>query len=91
MDNSIAKLIELVQKLPESCVADAIDFVNKKLEETAEEKATPACPNCKCNASKKNGRTEGRRRYLCRDCNKTYGDTTNTYLAHTHFGEAVWK
>ena len=36
MDNKISKLIELVQKLPEDCLDETIEFISEKIEENSE-------------------------------------------------------
>jgi len=91
MENRIAKLIELVQKLPESCLDETIEFVSDKLAENDENKPIPPCPHCKSENVRRNGRVDNRQRYLCKDCGKTYGETTNSALSQSHCGEAVWK
>jgi len=91
MENKIAKLIELVKKLPENCLDDTIGYIEEKIEETAEEKPVPACPHCKSEAARKFGRVGKRQRYHCRNCGKTFTETTNTVMAHSQCGEAAWK
>ena len=91
MENRIAKLIELVQKLPESCLDETIDFVTGKIEESTDNKPLPPCPHCKTSDVRRNGHTNERQRFLCKDCGKTFGMTTNTALSNSHVGEAVWK
>jgi len=91
MENKIAKLIELVQKLPENCVEEAIEYVIGKIEENTNNKAPPPCPQCKSEKIKRNGNKKGSQRFLCKDCGRTYSETTNTIMAYSHYGEAVWK
>ena len=91
MKNKIAKLIELVQKLPESCLDETLEFISKKIEESTEEKPVPSCPHCKGKNAKRNGHKDGKQRFLCSICKKSFGETTNTALGYSHFGEAVWK
>ena len=91
MENKISKLIELVQKLPENCLDEAIDYVTEKIDEQSEEKPVPSCPHCNTRKAKRNGTKDGQQRYLCKDCGKTFGDTTNTAMSYSHYGEAVWR
>jgi transposase-like protein len=88
--NKIAKLIELVQKLPESGLDEAIEYVESKIEESAEKTPVPLCPHCESEA-KRNGRQNGRQRYRCKGCAKTFGESTNTAISQSPYGEAVWK
>jgi len=90
MGNKLSKLISLVQKLPEVCLDEAIAQIEEILESNEEEKPVPPCPHCGGGA-KRNGSISGVQRFLCKTCGKTYGETTNTSLFHSHSGEAVWK
>jgi transposase-like protein len=93
MENKLSKLIKLVQSLPESCLDEAIQEVEKLINKTTEidsEEQPPPCPHCR-SGSKKNGHKDGTQRYKCKSCNKTYGETTNTAMYHSHCGEAAWK
>jgi len=47
MENKVAKLIALVQKLPESCLDEAIGYVKEKIGEEAEECALPGLVDSK--------------------------------------------
>ena len=90
MENKVAKLIALVQKLPESCLDEAIGYVEEKIAEDTSEKAAPPCPHCGGTA-KRNGHKDGRQRYQCNACGRAFGDTTNAAVSYSHYGEAVWK
>jgi len=46
-----------------------------------------ACPICGSISVVHNGTHNGRQRYLCKDCHKTFGDLTNTPLNRTKFPE----
>ena len=91
MENKIARLIELVHRIPEACLDEAIEFMSAKIEENDDDKPSPSCPHCKGDNVSKNGRKDGRQRYRCNSCRKTFGDFTNTAISHSHYGEAVWK
>jgi len=90
MDNKLSKLINLVQKLPESVLDETISYVEEKIEENAEAEASPPCPHCRSSA-KRNGHKDGIQRFLCGTCGKTFAKTTQTALHSSHSGEAVWK
>jgi len=91
MVNKIAKLIDLVQKLPENCLDEAIEFLSAKIDESADNMPPPPCPHCKSESAKRNGRKDDRQRFLCKNCGRSFGETTNTAISHSHYGEAVWK
>lgn len=44
----------------------------------------PHCPHCNSDDIKGHGKYRGRQRYKCKDCNKTFNDTTASPLAGTH-------
>jgi transposase-like protein/uncharacterized protein YdcH (DUF465 family) len=93
MDNKVAKLISLIHKLPESCLDDALDFISEKIEKTDKDAdcGEPSCPHCKSDTVRRNGRKNGKQRFICVTCKKTFGITTSTALSSSHFGEAIWK
>jgi transposase-like protein len=90
MENKLSKLIGLVQKVPEACLDNAIEYVESIIEENDEDKPAPPCPHCK-GESKRNGTKEGKQRFKCHTCGKTYGETTGTVRYSSHCGEAAWK
>lgn len=46
-----------------------------------------ACPHCKSLNNKKNGKARGHQRYLCKDCKKSFGDTSVSLLTRTRYPE----
>jgi transposase-like protein len=81
----------LIQKLPESCLDDAIEYIGEKANETKKIKPVLPCPHCKESNVTKFGVKRGRQRYRCKECRKTFVETTNTTMYHSHSGEAVWR
>lgn len=49
------------------------------------------CPHCGCLETVKYGRQEGRQRYKCKTCGKTFSLTTNTILYKTHKSLSTWE
>ena len=41
------------------------------------------CPHCKSNNFVKNGKKDGKQRYMCMNCHKTFAITNNTILFKT--------
>ena len=91
MDNKLAKLLDLVRKIPEDCLDDTIDYVTKIIEEANEEKEGSSCPHCKSANTKRFGHIGSRQRFRCKDCGKTFSEAKNTVMENSHFGEAAWK
>lgn len=48
------------------------------------------CPHCGSLAVIKHGHRNGRQRYICKDCGKTYGDTHGTMLYHSRLTVEQW-
>lgn len=50
-----------------------------------------ACPHCGSISIKKHGKTGGRQRYRCKDCDKTFCETSQTLMYHSRLTPAQWK
>lgn len=50
-----------------------------------------ACPHCGSIAVNKHGTKDGNQRYRCKDCKKTFSDTSTTCFKHTRIDEWQWK
>jgi transposase-like protein len=93
MEGTLSELIEIAKHLPEKAIGDAIAKINEIKEEyeKAEKQTIPPCPRCKGEKAVRNGHARGKQAYLCRDCGKSFVETTQTALCKSHSGEAVWK
>jgi transposase-like protein len=93
MENKLAALINLVKHMPEKCLDQAIETLEKMKEEAEkeEERKPPDCPHCRSERVVRNGRRHGKQQYLCRECGKSFVWTTGTALYKSHSGEAAWK
>jgi transposase-like protein len=91
MNSKITELIDLVQKLPEDCLDEAIESITKIIAEKASVKPIPPCPHCKSTLVTRFGRKNGKQRYRCNSCRMTFLETTKTALSQSHYGESVWK
>lgn len=56
-----------------------------------DKKPTVACPNCGGVEVVKIGKKDGRQRYKCKYCNRTFGDTTGKLNQHSKLTAAQWK
>ena len=50
---------------------------------TIQNRKIKCCPHCESTIFIKHGKTNGKQRYLCKDCNITFSVTTNTPLYHS--------
>ena len=94
MSNKLAQLVDLIHKMPESCVDKALEQMTELIEGSIKEKAegepAPPCPHCN-SKTKRNGRMDGRQRYLCLSSRRTFGQRSRSAMNCSQFGEAVWK
>lgn len=49
------------------------------------------CPHCKSTYFVKNGKIQGRQRFICMDCHKTFAQTNNTILYGVKKDLSVWQ
>lgn len=82
---------EILSILSHSLIQDELkdDFDREELTEKrfAHDKK---CPHCASIAIIKNGLHHNRQRFLCKDCHKTFGETTNTVLCSTKKEIGQW-
>jgi transposase-like protein len=92
MEKTLSELIELVKHLPQKAIAEAIKDVTELKEkyEEEEKRNRPPCPHCKSANVVRNGHKHRKQAYLCRDCNKSFVQTTGTVMFNSHSGESVW-
>lgn len=50
-----------------------------------------ACIHCGSVDTKKHGKYNGKQRFFCKDCKKTFTPTTNKFFHHSKLNEAQWK
>ena len=58
--------------------------------ETIKRQRTIICPHCGGQHYVRNGHRNGVQRYLCRCCNKTFGDTANSIFFSTKLDYQTW-
>jgi transposase-like protein len=93
MKNNLKELLEIIKRLPEKSVEELLEKAKEIKEEVKkeEEKETPNCPHCGEEKVVKNGRGHGKQTYICRECKKSFTQTSKTAVENSHMGEAVWK
>lgn len=67
----------------------------KKARKGEDAELRPDCPHCRAEAKLgyivKRGKFDGKQRFYCKSCGKTFVATTKTAFAQTHKSEAVWR
>lgn len=48
------------------------------------------CPHCKSNNTVRNGKYNGKQRYICKDCRKSFSDYTHSTISYTKKSITLW-
>ncbi len=86
-------IIGLAKELPEESFAETYEKL-KEIKDKADaekEEAPVSCPKCGSISVRRNGKRSGRQAYLCKDCRKTFVETSGSAIAHSHASESVWR
>lgn len=86
--SAMKKLMEYISNLTEEKLNLLLEFILQLLP-TEEER--PCCPHCGCEKVIKYGKKDGKQRFQCKKCKKTFMLTTNTIMAESHQPLAVWQ
>jgi len=91
--DTITEAINILKQLPERYAEKALENLREIQEQSIKEKSAtiPECPHCRSQSVRRNGHKQGKQAYICRNCGKSYVETTKTAVAGSHFGEAFWK
>jgi transposase-like protein len=66
-------------------------IVTEIVEKTSANIAAPPCCHCQSRCVVKNGHKHNKQSYLCRDCGKSFVETTKTVMENSHYDKAIWK
>jgi len=93
MENTLLDAIEILKRLPEKGVEQALEILKGIKDECDKEKqeVPPKCVKCGNSKVKRNGHKKGKQAYLCQSCGKSFVSTSGTAIANSHHGEVVWK
>ena len=89
--NALDKLMESARKLPEERLVELQEAADKMLVESETVHQAPICVRCGGHSVVRNGHKHGKQAYLCRDCGKSFVETTNTVMYYSHYGKDVWE
>ena len=93
MGNKLKTLLDLAKRLPENKLDVAIEKLTeiRREGENGESVSTPKCPGCGGSHVVRNGHESGKQQYLCKGWGRSFVETTNGAVSHSHSGETVWK
>ena len=88
-------LIELVSCVPEHKIRNVYDqiypILNESIEKDNESITILCCPHCGSVSIKKNGTYNGKQRFICKNCHKSFSTTTDTFMFHNRVSKELWK
>ncbi len=92
---TLKDIIGMTKEIPERYfeeVYEKLEEVKEKAEAEKEAEARiKACPQCGSVKLYRNGKRNGRQAYICRDCGKTFVETTGSAIANSHSSPTVWR
>jgi transposase-like protein len=102
-DSSVSTILEQLNSLSDSEKHEIISILSRSIieneidadfdrDELTEKRFAhnKKCPHCTSANLVKNGTHNGPQRFLCKDCHKTFGETTNTVLHSTKKDIEEW-
>lgn len=102
MPSSMLTILTEIKKLTDTEINDLYIFleetkVNKTTvssisEEVKEQRFAKGkkCPHCQADKVVRNGKYKGKQRYVCKNCNKTFGDFTNSIVSNSKKTSDKW-
>ena len=90
---TLVEIIALVKEMPEAYLEETL-LKLKEIKEKAdseEETEDKECPQCKSQKIVHNGRKNKKQMYLCRNCKKSFAQTSRTAIQGSHSSPTVWK
>ncbi len=93
MNITLKDIIGLAKELPEAYFEETyekLQEIKEKADAQKEEKPV-SCPECSSIAVKRNGKRNQKQAYLCKDCGKTFVETSASATMYSHSSETVWK
>lgn len=93
MKITLKDVIGLAKELPEECLEETYERLREIKEKSDAEKRTEleACPRCGSTGIMRNGKRNGLQAYICKDCGKSFVETSTSAIAYSHSSETVWK
>lgn len=98
MSDFFSELMKSVDSLTDEQVNELMSRLEVKragsqnIKELSKDEEIPtACPHCGSIDIKKHGRKSGRQRYYCKDCHKTFVETSRSLQYHSRLTPAQWR
>ena len=92
---SFETLVEILRNLPEQDLQRIIALVEHSTESPDEGLPIPSetlcCPHCSSNHVHHNGFVRGKQRYVCKECGRTFGQTTGSVRYKSKHSKETWE
>lgn len=90
MKDKINTLFDCIKNLCNSDLERIINFVMGIVSVNQSLADRPQCPYCQSSKVIKYGHANGKQRFYCHECGKTYLYSTGTLTANSHFSRSIW-
>lgn len=90
MKNKMNTLFDYIRTVCDSDLERIINFVMGIISANQHLFDRPKCPYCQSSKIIKYGHANGKQRFFCHECGKTYLHSTGTLTANSHFSRSVW-
>ncbi len=90
MKNKIDTLFDYIRNLCESDIERIISFVLDIVSANQHLSGRPECPYCQNPRIIKYGHANGKQRFFCHGCKRTFLHSTGTLMSNSHFSRSVW-
>jgi len=92
---SVAEITEILRRLPKETLDSILSQVKNEPDKNRESESTEThnlvCPHCGSIHVRKNGTVRRKQRYQCRDCNRSFGDTTGSVRYKSKHDRKTWE
>lgn len=91
MNEKAETLFDYIKNLNDADLERVVHFVLGIVSANQQTPDRPACPYCNGTPIIKYGHKDGKQRFLCKHCTRTFMHTTSTLMAGSHYTYSVWE
>jgi transposase-like protein len=92
---SLESLAEILRNLTQEDFQRIMELVEQSPEPRNEnpqvDEGTPGCPHCSSHHVHRNGFAKGKQRYACKECGRTFGQTTGSVRYKSKHSKETWE
>lgn len=93
MEVTLKDILNIAKEIPSKYFEETLERLKEIKDKSDKEKETKkeSCLNCGSQAVVRNGKRRGKQAYICRDCGKSFLQTSTSAIAYSHCSETVWE